>query len=145
MRFWDSSAVLPLFINEAASGIVAALLREDGDVVVWWGTWIECSVAVNRLVRYEDLDEEVGSRVRTLLEELSDGWSEIQPGDELRSLAERVSRKYPLKAADALQLAAATVWCERDTEGSEFVCLDNRLRRAVEDEGFDVLPEGDTF
>lgn len=54
-----------------------------------------------------------------------------------------VSKDYPLKAADALQLAAALRWCEVDTDDRRFVCLDNRLRRAAEDEGFDVLPEGE--
>ena len=59
----------------------------------------------------------------------------------MRLLASLLSRDHPLKTADALQLAAALRWCEGDTMNASFVCLDNRLRGAALDEGFNVLPE----
>lgn len=43
-------------------------------------------------------------------------------------------------AADALQLAAALDWCDGNTCGESFVCLDDRLRGAAALEGFRVLP-----
>jgi hypothetical protein len=48
---------------------------------------------------------------------------------------------HPLRAADALQLAAALVWCDEAPQGTAFVCLDDRLRDAARREGFAVLPE----
>ncbi len=78
---------------------------------------------------------------RINLNELSAEWLEIEPTNELRLLAMLISKAHPLKAADALQLAAALRWCEGNTDGANFVCLENQLRRAAEDEGFDVLPE----
>ncbi len=139
MRFWDTSAVLPLIVREGTSTTVAGLLREDGDVAVWWVTSVECAVALSRLVREGTLNEASEEEACSRLDRLSGNWSETQPNDEVRSLAALLSRQHPLKAADALQLAAALVWCGRDTEDREFVCLDGRLRQAASAEGFDVL------
>jgi hypothetical protein len=46
-----------------------------------------------------------------------------------------------LRAADALQLAAALIWCEEQPAGEVFVCLDDRLREAARREGFTLVPE----
>ena len=48
---------------------------------------------------------------------------------------------HPLRAADAMQLAAAIVWANGQATGHEFVCLDHRLREAAQREGFTVLPK----
>jgi hypothetical protein len=45
-----------------------------------------------------------------------------------------------MKAADALQLAAALRWAAEQPDGHEFVSLDETLRRAAKVEGFTVLP-----
>ena len=141
MRFWDSSALLPLFSEEKFSDIVANLLSEDPDIMVWWDTWTECSVAISRLKREDKLTETAEENARANLDGLYTDLQETEPTNELRLLAMLVSKTHPLKAADCLQLAAALRWCEGDTNGAGFVCLDNRLRRAAEDEGFRVLPE----
>ena len=141
MRFWDSSAVLPLIIREETSATVADLLGEDGDVAVWWGSWAETSVAISRLRREGVLGEETEGEARSRLDLLASTWRETLPTDGLRLLAVLLSRSHPLKAADCFQLAAVLRWCEGDTNGTGFVCLDERLRGAAEDEGFDVLPE----
>jgi len=127
--------------TQLASEAAGGLLREDGALAVWWITWVECAVALNRLAREGELDEKTMAEARALLDRLAEDWSVIQPVNEVRLLAERLSMRHPLKAADALQLAAALVWCDEETEGRDFVCLDERLRRAASDEGFDILPD----
>lgn len=121
--------------------VVRDLLLEDDGITVWWGTWVECAVAVNRLGREGKLSEELEEEARFRLDRLADGWTEIQPTDDLRLLASLVAKEHTLKAADAFQLAAALRWCEGEIDGANFVRLDNQLRRAVADEGFDLLPE----
>ena len=140
MRFWDSSAVVPVISRQQASAAVRNLLAKDDEVTVWWGTWVECAVAISRLRREDALDEESETEARARLDRLAEGWLDTEPTDDLRLLASLVSKGHPLKAADALQLAAALRWCEGSTEGSGFVCLDNRLRQAARNEGFTVLP-----
>lgn len=65
---------------------------------------------------------------------------EIEPSEEVRNLASQFAGKHPLRAADALQLAAALYWCGGNTCKESFVCLDDRLRGAAALEGFRVLP-----
>lgn len=101
---------------------------------------MECSVAISRTRREGRTDEEGEDNARSVLDLLSETWIEIEPSSDLRLLAPLLARNHPLKAADALQFAAALRWCEGNTEGSSFVCLDNQLRRAASDEGFRVLP-----
>lgn len=115
-------------------------MQEDDEVIVWWGTWVECAVAISRLKREDELDEGSETEARVRLDRLAEGWLDTEPTGDLRLLASLVSKEHPLKAADALQLAAALRWCEGNTEGAGFVCLDHRLRRAAQDEGSGVLP-----
>lgn len=141
MRFWDSSAIIPLLFNEPTSESLDGFLTADAEITTWWETWAECAVTISRLKRDGALDERSEQETRAALDGLAAGWTEIEPVDDLRLLASLVSKDHPLKTADALQLAAALRWCEGETDGAPFVCLDERLRRAAEDEGFSVMPE----
>jgi uncharacterized protein with PIN domain len=122
LRFWDTSAVIPLISEEATSDVVSDLLHEDREITVWWGTWVECSVAISRLSREGSLDVESEEEARASLDLLAEDWREVQPTDEVRSLS------------------AAFVWRESTDEDLGFVCLDDRLRQAATDEGFEMLP-----
>ncbi len=140
MKFWDTSAVIPLLVDESASATLKSLLREDREMVVWWTTRVESISALVRRSREGLAGAEGEERTRTVLKDLAHGWLEVQPTVRLRSLAERILAVHPLKAADALQLAAALRWCEGESEGRGFVCLDGRLREAARKEGFSLLP-----
>jgi hypothetical protein len=73
--------------------------------------------------------------------DLSALWVEVEPAAALRERAVRLLSSHNLRAADALQLAAALVWAEERPAGRVFVCLDARLREAARLDGFTVLPE----
>jgi predicted nucleic acid-binding protein len=95
---------------------------------------------LSRLRREGDLEASDLDQARHLLWQLAEGWSEISPGPEVRDQAVRLLGLHPLRAADALQLAAAIVWADRRPLGRHFTCLDGRLREAARKEGFLVLP-----
>lgn len=134
--------MIPLVSEETTSDVLNGLLREDRDIAVWWGTWPECAVAISRLEREGNLDAASASEARAALEALAETWAEVRPTDDIRLTASLLSQNHPLKAADALQLAAALRWCEGEPADHGFCCLDRRLRRVAVDEGFRVLPEG---
>ena len=115
MRFWDSSAIVPLLSREASTIAVKRLLQENDEVTVWWGTWAECAVAISRLRREGRIDDMGEERARTVLGRLTDNWTEGRPTDDLRLLATLLAKDHPLGAADALQLATALIWCEGNT------------------------------
>ena len=67
-------------------------------------------------------------------------WSEVEPERALRDNATRLLRTHDLRAADALQLAAALVAADGEPRSLDFVCLDTRLSMAAQDEGFRITP-----
>jgi predicted nucleic acid-binding protein len=140
MRFWDSSAIVPLVVNEAATPAVEALFREDPGQVVWCLTEVEVHSALARRDRDGSLERGPGVTARESLEELARSWEEVVVLDTVRSRAIRLLRAHPLRATDALQLAAALVVCDERPEGLLFVSRDDRLSDAARKEGFSVLP-----
>jgi len=139
VRFWDSSAVVHLLVDQPRTSAVVAILREDQEAVVWWGTDTECASAIARLERQGDLRPEAADEAYRRLAQLRGAWGEIHPVEELRETARRLLRVHDLRAGDALQLAAAWLAAERHPSTLEFVCLDQRLARAATLEGFIVL------
>jgi predicted nucleic acid-binding protein len=140
MKFWDSSAIIPLCLEEPSSKQVKGLAKKDEDLIVWWGTGVECISAMARRRREGGLTRQAERGAGVALSALATEWSEVQPTDSVRNRAVRLLMVHALRAADALQLAAALVWIEEDTSGAEFVCLDQNLRAAAQLEGFVVLP-----
>ena len=141
MRFWDSSALIPLFVREAHSLTVETLAGDDPDMMVWWGSQVECASAVHRLRREGIFSPAEAAQVLAGLAVALDAANVVQPGDELCAMALRLLGVHPLRAADALQLAAALLWARGRPARKDFVCLDERLRTAAILEGFTVLPE----
>ncbi len=109
-------------------------------MVVWWGTRVECVSALRRQVREGALTSAGEHQSREILATLSRAWAEIQPLEAVRLSAERLLAVHSLRAADALQLAAALEWCDSRPAGKGLVTFDGHLRAAAETEGFAVLP-----
>ena len=140
MRFWDSSAVVPLVVRESESAKVAVVLDEDKDLTLWWGSRVECISALRRREREGSLADVDLARAVDLLNELTATSHEVLASEELRTVAERSLAVHGLRAAAAFQLAAAVVWRGPGGGPDEFVCLDDRLRSAASREGFRLLP-----
>ena len=138
MRFWDASAVIPLLLEQPMSARARALLEEDPDVVIGWGTPVECASAFARLRRENALSSGDEAELARDLDRLRAGWFEMTPGDPVRAQAIRALRFHPLRSADALQLAAALEWSGTPVSG-ELVTFDAHLASAAEREGFSVL------
>ena len=136
MKFWDSSALVPLLAAERRTRAVQALYSRDLEVVVWWGTLVECASAVARLERDGALSAADAAESFARLDALAPSWMQIDPSDEIRESARRFLRVHPLRAADALQLAAALVAAERRPPTLTLVTCDDRLRDAAGKEGF---------
>jgi predicted nucleic acid-binding protein len=102
---------------------------------------VEVHSALARREREGDLPRPGLTRAVAVLRSLESSWSEVVASDPVRRAALRLLRLHPLRAADALQLAAAVVAAEHDPAALELVCLDERLSAAASREGFQVLPE----
>ncbi len=139
MKFWDSAAIVPLLVNEPQTEAALTELTTDAEVIVWWGTSIECVSAIARRERETKLDATGVKKALDLLAEMELAWSEIEPSERLRAQARRLLRVHQLRAADSLQLAAALIAAEYDPQSLPLVTLDERLALAAEREGFPVI------
>jgi len=139
MRFWDASAIVPLVVTEATTKTLQGLAAADSAMLVWWATPVECTSAVARLERDGALDPPAANEAFERLKRLTEGWHEVDATDAVREAALRFLRVHPLRAADALQLAAAFVAAERRPSGLEMITLDERLAAAARKEGFAVI------
>ena len=139
MKFWDTSAIVPLLTYEKATAAMQGLYRDDPDLFVWWGTEVECVSAVARVEREGGLSTKAAAEVLQRLRQLTDTWNEIRPVTAVRAVAVRFLRVHNLRAADALQLAAAFLAAETKPATLNFVTLDQRLADAARKEGFGVI------
>lgn len=138
MRFWDSSAIVPLIVAEATTERLLATTAQDPVMCVWWGTEVECVSALSRLEREGTLTDSAIPVALARLDGLADSWNEVQPTATLRNTARRLLRVHPLRGADSLQLAAAIVVSEGLPSSLDMVTLDERLASAARREGFTV-------
>ena len=140
MKFWDSSAIIPLLVQEAMTRAVTDILAEDRHVHVWWTTEVECVSSLARLER-ENVPSAIVETALARLSFLRAEWSEIGAGAGVRESAKRLLRVHTLRAADSLQLAAASALAAGDPSSITLVSLDDRLRDAARREGFQLLPQ----
>ena len=90
-------------------GRLLRAILDDREMIVWWASPVQCGSAVHRLRRE-------GAFV----------------AEDVAATALRLLAVHPLRAGDALQLAAALVWAQASRPGGrEFVFLDDRLRTAA--------------
>lgn len=141
MSFWDASAIVPLLVEEAGTSRSLSILEQQVAIVVWWGTTVECWSAAARLRREGQLSNAEERDVNDRLKAMREDWTEIHPTEAIRETARRLLRVHPLRAADALQLAAALAWVN-DPTNAGMVTYDLRLAEAAAAEGFTVHGAG---
>ncbi len=135
MRYWDSSALVPLCVQETTTARARALARK-GPLVTWCMSQVEIASAVERRAREGALSVDGRALALRSLSDLSNSWTEITAVEAVRERAIRLLATQPLRAADALQMAAALVATGDRPSVHDFICLDQRLREAALREGF---------
>ena len=135
--FWDSSALVPLCARQSGTPQSKLWLRHY-EVVVWWATPVEIASALARLLRVRQLDSQQWSLSVKFAGKLAEAWSVIGPSDRIRADAIELVQRYDLRAADAMQMAAALQWCEGSPQSRMFLTTDKRLRDVARLIGFDV-------
>ena len=139
MKFWDSSALVPIVSRELQSLKCQRLLRQDPGVLVWVLTRVEVQSALARKRRGGEISRTDLRDARKRLGKVAAGWNEVLVAERLLGRAIHLLDVHDLRAADALQLAAAWTASGEDPSRLHFVTLDERLLLAAEREGFPVI------
>jgi len=140
LRYWDASALIALYVDQARSTEVLTLARDGTSIATWTLTEIEIRSALARLEREKALTPSALNQAR---DEATQHWTTldvIAAIDPVKLRARRLVNIHSLRAADAVQLAAAMTAVQDSSAGQAFVTLDVRLSAAAAREGFVVLP-----
>jgi predicted nucleic acid-binding protein len=130
-----------LLINDAYSAAANRALSQDPQIATWWGTVVECHSAIWNSRRRGLLTNPEAAAAESRLQSMRNAWTEVAPSEDVRALALRFLRIHQLRAADALQLAAAAIAAEGQSAAMPFVSNDRRLVEAARLEGFAIVPE----
>ena len=133
--FWDASALVPLCVAQQETPRAFGLLRKYR-MVVWWATTVELTSALVRLLREGALSTGEYAKAQRRAEQYADIWRVLVPSDSVLDEARSVLERFPLRAADSLQLAASLVRCDGRPKGRVFLTFDQRLGEAAEAAGF---------
>ena len=139
MRYWDTSAIVPLVVAEPGTELARGWLKDDPSIVTWALSRVEIAGAIERRARQALLDAGQRRMLLARFRSLFALWDEVTDLLPVRERAVSLLARHSLRAADALQLAAADVAAEGDPGSLEFVCLDRGLAQAAEREGFTIL------
>ena len=104
-------------------------------------SYVECCAAFARATREGRL---AGGDQARAVRNLDDRWSAmavLEVNESLARDAAALLSEHPLRAADAVHLAAGTVLASGSPGGSRFACWDRRLWEAAALLGFRMVPE----
>ena len=135
--FWDASALAHVCVPGQITRAARDLVRTDS-IVVWWSTPLEVRSVLNRVRREGAISSASARASWERASGLLSGSLMIPPADAVKESALAQLDRFPLKASDALQLAAALVWCKQSPRGRCFVCNDRQLLTAASACGFEV-------
>lgn len=138
MRFWDSSALVPLVVAQPGSDRVDRWLGADATIAIWTLTPVEISSALQRLAREGGISDRALDDAEQRASVLAQACHAIVAVEHVKTQARRLLRLHPLRAADALQLAAAVEWAGGRPTGRILHSFDARLVSAARREGFEV-------
>jgi uncharacterized protein len=139
LRYWDASALMPLFIDEAKSAFSRELFKADREILTWEMSWVELISVVERRAREGSLRLEQRVEVLTKVHRFFEGVALVNDLEAVRVQSFSLLARYALRAADAQQLAAASVAANGKPNALAFVCFDAKLADAASREGFQVI------
>jgi len=132
--------LVPLVVRQSATSEAEKWAAEDGSLVVWTLALVEVVSALRRLVRDGAVSERAAREAEALGVDLVKRAHTVTDVERTKALARRLLRLHALRAADALQLAAALAWADGHPEGLVLHTFDRRLAETAEREGFHVIP-----
>lgn len=129
--FFDTSALLKLFIREQHSEAVCVASKAASLTVVSQLTWVEMCAALGLKQRTRQIDAPQATRA---LQELRDEWdrySKLAIDQALIVTAGELALTFGLRAYDSLQLASAQRAHSQTGNTLAFACFDKQLNAAA--------------
>ena len=129
--FFDTSALLKLFVSEQHSESICEASRTASLIVVSQLTWVEVCAALGLKQRSRQIDAPQATQA---LQELRDEWdrySKLAVDQALIITAVELALSFGLRAYDSLQLASAQRAHSQAGNTLAFACFDKQLNAAA--------------
>lgn len=140
MRYYDTSALVKQYLQEAGSSLVLELLRSGDKVYTAHLTYAETHAAFSRRSREGRLTRETTRRLALRFDKDWETYEIVILSENVLRLARQMLYRHPLRSADAIHLASALLLARTSPTGRwSFVCADGRLCAAAEAEGFEPI------
>lgn len=140
MRYYDTSALVKQYLQEAGSKLVLELLKSGEKVYTASLTYAETHAAFSRRTREGRLTRETTKRLALRFDKDWESYDIVLLSENVFRLARQMLYRHPLRSADAIHLASALLLARTSPRSSwSFVCADGRLCDAAKSEGFQPI------
>ena len=140
MRYYDTSALVKQYLQEAGSKLVLELLKSGEKVYTASLTYAETHAAFSRRTREGRLTRETTKRLALRFDKDWESYDIVVVSENVFRLARQMLYRHPLRSADAIHLASALLLARTSPRSSwSFVCADGRLCDAAKSEGFQPI------
>jgi predicted nucleic acid-binding protein len=135
----ESSAVLAWLLGEEAGRSVRQVLQHTELVMASDLTLVECDRVLIRAVTTGEIDEAAAADRRARLNAAASHWHLWRVSPDIVERARHPFPAEPIRTLDAIHLASALA-VRSAVPGVELLTLDDRIRRAAKQLGFQVQP-----
>jgi uncharacterized protein len=140
VRYYDTSALVKQYLQEAGSKLVLELLKSGEKVYTASLTYAETHAAFSRRTREGRLARETTKRLALRFDKDWESYDIVVLSENVFRLARQMLYRHPLRSADAIHLASALLLARTSPRSSwSFVCADGRLCDAAKSEGFQPI------
>ena len=140
MRYYDTSALVKQYLQEAGSKLVLELLKSGEKVYTASLTYAETHAAFSRRTREGRLTRETTKRLALRFDKDWESYDIVVLSENVFRLARQMLYRHPLRSADAIHLGSALLLARTSPRSSwSFVCADGRLCDAAKSEGFQPI------
>jgi predicted nucleic acid-binding protein len=140
VRYYDTSALVKQYLQEAGSKVVLELLKSGEKVYTASLTYAETHAAFSRRTREGRLTRETTKRLALRFDRDWESYDIVVLSENVFRLARQMLYRHPLRSADAIHLASALLLARTSPRSSwSFVCADGRLCDAAKSEGFQPI------
>jgi predicted nucleic acid-binding protein len=140
VRYYDTSALVKQYLQEAGSKLVLELLKSGEKVYTASLTYAEGHAAFSRRTREGRLTRQTARRLALRFDKDWESYDVVILGEDVLRLARQMLYRHPLRSADAIHLASALLLARTSpTARWSFVCADGHLCDAAKAEGFQPI------
>lgn len=137
--YLDTSALVKRYFRESYSDEILSGWKAAAQIITSFVAYAETMASIYRKKREAGLDDLLIREIAGSFRRDWESFIRVEVNEELSEYIDRVVEEYPLRGFDAIHLASALAIHKVFPDDFVFACFDDRLARAAESEGLQVM------